>query len=159
MSDRQHLGNVPMGAPYAPPYVLPRAVAMPPPPPQPRAATTGIVALVAALVASVVAPLVVALAAYGIGSAGIDFVRLVSGPNLDWAALSPVRDIVLLAEVAGWAGTTAGIWALVQGIIAIATGAGRGQGIAAVVLAVGGPVIFAVAAVGALALGLAAAPY
>jgi len=58
--------------------------------------------------------------------------------------LSPVRGLVLWAEIGFWAGTALGIWALVQGIVAIASRRGRGPGIAAVLLAALGPVLFAV---------------
>ena len=41
------------------------------------------------------------------------------------ALLSPVRDLVLWAEIGFWAGTVLGIWALIQGIVAIATRRGQ----------------------------------
>ncbi len=72
------------------------------------------------------------------------------------ALLSPVRGLVLWAEIGFWAGTALGIWALAQGIVAIATKRGGGAGIAAVVLAALGPVVFGVA-VGAAVLGGVAA--
>lgn len=72
------------------------------------------------------------------------------------ALLSPVRGLVLWAEVGFWLGMALGLWALVQGIIAIATRAGRGAGIAAVILVIAGPFVYGVI-VGAAVLGGVAA--
>ena len=75
--------------------------------------------------------------------------------DFDWSILTPVRDWVLLGEIAFWAGTVLGTWALVQGIVAIVKDRGRGWGIAAVVLAVIGPIAFAVGVQALLAAGFA----
>ena len=72
------------------------------------------------------------------------------------ALLSPVRTLVLWAEIGFWAGTVLGIWALIQGIVAIATRRGRGQGIAAVVIAALGPIAYGVAVGIGETLGVAA---
>jgi hypothetical protein len=53
-----------------------------------------------------------------------------------------VRDLVLWAEIGFWTGTALGVAALVMGIIAIVTRRGRGFGIAAVIVAAVGPVIY-----------------
>lgn len=58
--------------------------------------------------------------------------------------LSPVRGLVLWAEIGYWIGTALGLAALVTGIAAIATRRGRAQGIAAVVIAAVGPFVFTV---------------
>ncbi|WP_336632549.1 MULTISPECIES: hypothetical protein [unclassified Microbacterium] len=58
--------------------------------------------------------------------------------------LSPVRGLVLWAEIGYWIGTGLGLAALVTGIAAIATRRGRAQGIAAVVIAAVGPFVFTV---------------
>jgi hypothetical protein len=78
------------------------------------------------------------------------------GADFDWSILTPVRDWVLMGEIAFWAGTAIGIWALVQGIVAIATRRGRGAGIAAVVIAAVGPLIFGAVVQGFLTAGFAA---
>ena len=54
----------------------------------------------------------------------------------DLSFLSPVREWVLLGEIAFWGGTVLGIWAIVQGIVAVAKRRGLGTGIAAIVVAV-----------------------
>ena len=117
----------------------------------------GVVALVPALVATVVAPVLGAVFAHPIG---IQLGKaLAMDPDFrptDLSVLSPVRDIVLFAEIGFWAGTALGIWALVQGIIAIATRRGRGAGIAAVVIAALGPVLYGVAVLVGYTTGIAA---
>ena len=67
-----------------------------------------------------------------------------------------MRDWVLMGEVSFWVGTAIGVWALVQGIIAIVKGRGRGAGIAAVVIAALGPIAFGAVVQGFLTAGLAA---
>lgn len=116
--------------------------------PAPASRGVGIVAFVLGLVAALVAPIVGAVAFFNIG-AGISSSSLSSleraDASVDWSILTPVREWVLLAEITFWAGTVLGIWALVQGIVAIARGRGRGWGITAIVLAVVGAVVFSVA--------------
>ncbi|QOC29143.1 hypothetical protein IC744_01500 [Microbacterium hominis] len=73
------------------------------------------------------------------------------------ALLSPVRGLVLWAEIGFWAGTVLGLWALVQGIVAITTRRGRGQGIAAVIVAAAGPILYGVAVTAAVIVGIVAA--
>jgi hypothetical protein len=115
----------------------------------------GVVALILAIVAAVIAPLAAAIAGFQIGVGTGDQLGTMSGSDVDWSILSPVREWVLLAEVSFWAGTVLGIWAIVQGIIAIAKRRGRGPGIAAVVVAVIGPLLYGVALWGFFAAGVA----
>lgn len=117
----------------------------------------GYVALVAGILALVGSSIVVAIAAYMIGTGAAS--ALVSNPpttEFDWDVLAPVRDWVFVAELSFWSGTILGLWALVQGIIAIVKNRGRGAGIAAVVLAAFAPVAFALALYIALTVGLTA---
>ncbi|WP_249353728.1 hypothetical protein [Microbacterium sp. 2FI] len=114
----------------------------------------GVVALLLSLVATLGAPVVAALAAFRIGlGAGREIALNPVDISLDWSVLTPVRDWVLLAEAAFWVGTVLGIWAIVQGIAAIVQRRGRGAGAAAVIIAVLGPIVFAVAVQIALASG------
>lgn len=123
------------------------------PPVPPAGPGLGRVALILALVAAVLVPIAAGFLAYeiGHGAAGVANISRFTGDLLP--LLTPVRDYVLWLEIAGWAGTAFGIWALVQGIVAIVKQRGRGAGIAALVLAVLGPIVFAVLAYGGLILG------
>ncbi|MCR2825557.1 hypothetical protein [Microbacterium sp. zg.Y909] len=146
----------PYGYP-AQPYAGPPAgpVGRPPlrEPQAPRPGTLGTVALVLALAAAVLASVIAAVACVRVGEVG--GAAILAGPasEFDFAYLAPARGSVLTAELSFWAGTVLGIWALVQGIVAIAQQRGRGQGIAAVVVAALGPVVFAVAVVIGLSAG------
>lgn len=150
----------PAPAGYVPPYVLPGAGAgavQSPFAPDPRSSTMGLIALFAALVAAIVAPIVAAVAGFNIGvGTGREIALLPSSTEFDWSVLSPVRDWVLLGEIAFWSGTLLGLGALIQGIAAIVVKAGRVQGIVAVVLAAIGPILFGVALQVALVAGFAA---
>lgn len=113
-------------------------------------------ALIAALGAAVLAPIGGAVAAFNIGLGTGQEIAL--GPmdiDFDWSVLTPVRDWVLLAEISFWTGTVLGVWAIVQGIIAVVTHRGRRAGIAAVAVAVLGAIIFGAAVQGFLTLGFA----
>ena len=99
----------------------------------------GLVALLLSLAAAVVAPIVGAIAAFQIGSGTWSWSSLETMDEnsfADLSFLSPVREWVLLGEIAFWGGTVLGIWAIVQGIVAIAKRRGLGTGIAAIVVAV-----------------------
>ena len=121
-----------------------------------RGAGPGIVAFVLALLATVGATVVGSIAGYGIGiGTGRSIALQPMDVDFDWSILSPVRDWVLLGEIAFWAGTVLGTWALVQGIVAIVKDRGRAWGIAAVILAVLGPIAFAVGVQALLAAGFA----
>ena len=142
---------------YAPPpqgygpYV-PSAAA----PPVRRGAGLGVVAFVLAVVAALGATVVGCLAGFNIGlGTGREIALRPMDIDFDWSILTPVREWVLWGEIAFWAGTVLGTWALVQGIIAIVKDRGRGWGVAAVVIAVIGPIAFAVGVQGFLAAGFA----
>lgn len=113
----------------------------------------GTIALVLSLLAAVVAPVIAGIAAFEIGRVLPRGVTTSTAEDL--SVLSPARDQVLWAELSFWIGTILGITAIVLGIIAIAKRRGRGTGIAAVVVAVLGAVIFFIVLVGALAAGSA----
>lgn len=114
----------------------------------------GTISLVLALLAAVVTPIVVGIAAFEIGRALPQGVTTTTTEDL--SVLSPARDQVLWAELSFWIGTILGIAAIVLGIVAIAKRRGRGTGIAAIVVAVLGAVIFFTVLVAALAAGGAA---
>ncbi|WP_349427969.1 hypothetical protein [Microbacterium sp. LWS13-1.2] len=126
-------------------------------PPARRSGVLGVVALALALVATVGASLVGAIASYRIGlGAGRQITAGALDTDFDWSILAPVRDWVLLGELSFWVGTALGIWALVQGVVAIVTPRGRGAGIAAVIVAALGPIIFGAVVQGFLTAGLTA---
>jgi hypothetical protein len=116
-----------------------------------------VVALVAGVVAGVAVPVVAAIAAWQIGfGAGVQLPLLSPEAGFSWAVLTPVRDWVLLGEAAFWVGTVLGIWALSQGIVAIAKARGRTAGIIAVILACLAPIFFGIAVQAGLSAGFAA---
>lgn len=127
-------------APYAAP---PGGTLLTPPPERPRGRTLGAVALVLSILAGLGASGVAGFAAFRVArGAGAEFVAR-GGQSVDWRLLSPVRDDVLVAEIAFWSGTVLGLAALILGIVAIARNLGRGPGIAAVVIAAIAPFVFA----------------
>lgn len=95
----------------------------------------GTVALILALAALIIPTIIAAVTGYTIGAElgerGIETL----GRTSDLSMLTKVRDSVLWAEIAFWLGTALGIWAIVQGFIAIGKRRGRGAGIAAVIIA------------------------
>lgn len=100
-------------------------------------------AFVVAMIATVGAGLAAAAAAFGIGlGTGREIAVRPVGGDFDWSILTPVRDWVLLAETAFWIGTALGVCALVQGVVALVKNRGRGWAIAAVVVAVAGPIVY-----------------
>jgi len=116
----------------------------------------GLVALVAGLLALVVPTIAVSIATYQIGlGAGQQIASAPMTVDFDWSVLAPVRDWVLLGEAAFWVGTVLGLWALIQGIVALVTDRGRGGGLAAVVLAIVAPIAFVIAFNVFIAMGLA----
>jgi len=145
----------PAGYPVAP--AAPSAIAYGAPAPVKRSGALGIVALALALVATIGASLTAAIASFNIGlGAGREISSRPFIGDFDWSVLTPVRDWVLMGEVSFWVGTAIGVWALVQGIIAVVKGRGRGAGIAAVVIAALGPIAFGAVVQGFLTAGLAA---
>ncbi|HYJ50062.1 MAG TPA: hypothetical protein VEX12_09105 [Microbacterium sp.] len=116
----------------------------------------GVVAFLLAVLAAVGATILGSIAAYRIGlGTGREIALRPLDIDFDWSILAPVREWVLVGEVAFWVGTVLGIWALVQGIVAIVKGRGRGWAVAAVVLAVLGPIAFATGVLGFLVAGFA----
>lgn len=142
--------QVPVGG-----YAVPAGGYQAPAVPQRQAPFLGVLALVFSLVAAIVTPIVAGFAAYEIGRRIPEAFEYVSDVDT-LAFLSPARDQVLWAELAFWAGTLLGIAAIVVGIIAIRRRQGRGQGIAALIVAVIAPMIFLVVLVTALSTGTAA---
>jgi hypothetical protein len=137
---------VPVGG-YAAPagtYAVPETAPRP-------SAVLGVVALVLSLVAAVVPAILVGISAFEIGRVLPQGVTTTTSDDL--SLLSPARDQVLWAELSFWLGTILGIAAIVLGIIAIAKKKGRGAGIAALVVAVVGVVLFFIVLVTALAAG------
>jgi hypothetical protein len=110
-----------------------------------RGAGLGVSAFVLALIAAVGASIAGAVAAFRIGDGtGRGIALQPTSTDFDWSILAPVREWVLLGEIAFWVGTVLGTWALVQGIVATVKNRGRGWGIAAIAVAVIGPVAFAI---------------
>lgn len=103
----------------------------------------GILALVIALVSLVVSSALGTIAGFEIGRVLGELDPQLTGVNTaDLSFLAPAREQVLLAEIGFWVGTVLGIWALVQGIIAIVRRRGRGAGIGAVVVSVLAPGVY-----------------
>lgn len=134
-------------------YSQPSGAYQAPEAPARKPGSLGVFALVLAIIAAVVAPIVAGIAGFEIG------VRIPSGIDTNapdfLATLSPARDQVLWAEITFWAGTVLGVAAIVLGIMAIARRRGRGKGIAALIVAAVGPVIFWVVLGVAIATGTA----
>lgn len=114
------------------------------------------IALIVAVLAIATA-VVAAVAAFQIGVGTGSQIRSPIAPT-DLGILTPVRNWVLMGEVAFWVGVALGLWAIVQGIVAVATGRGRGAGIGAIVVATLTPVVFVGAVAVALGAGLNAGP-
>lgn len=133
--------------PYAAPEATPR-----------KSGLLGVIALILSVVAAIATPIVAGIAGYEIGRRIPEAITRVnaSGGSDSLAFLSPARDQVLWAELSFWTGTILGIAAIVIGILAIVRKQGRGQGIAALIVSVLGPILFFVILVIALAAGGAA---
>ncbi|MEE6388221.1 hypothetical protein V3G71_05145 [Microbacterium paraoxydans] len=113
----------------------------------------GLLALGLSILAAVVMPIIGGVSAFEVGHR---IPQGFSGSTGDLGFLSPARDQVLWTELSFWAGTVLGIAAIVLGIIAIRRKQGRGAGIAALIVAVLGAIIFFVAVFTAFAVGGAA---
>lgn len=132
-----------MSSPFAAPYVAPATGTLLAPPPKTRKRRPlGAFALVAGILSMLVAPAVAGFAAFRVGRGAGARIVAQGGQNLDLRVLTPVRDLVLVVEIAFWSGTALGIAALVVGIIATARDRGRPMGIVAIVLATLGPLVF-----------------
>src|SRR5690606_7161852 len=126
----------PAAAAWAPPYAHPAArtprTSLDATTPARPTSPVGTIALVAGLLAAVVAPIAASVASWQIGvGVGAEQASRPASTQFDPLVFVPVRDWVLLGEVSFWLGTLFGVWALVQGIVAIAKKRGRGAGIAA----------------------------
>lgn len=146
----------PQGPTFAAPYAAPpRAPYVAPP--SAGGSALGIIALIVGLAALIIAPTIAAFAGYSVGvGLGDELALRQFSSDIDIRILAPVRDAVLWCEIAFWAGTVLGIWAVVQGIVAIVKRRGRGPGIAAVVAAALGPIAFLIVLYGFVWTGIAA---
>lgn len=141
--------QVPVGG-----YQSPAGSYQPPATEPKKSGVLGLVALILSIVAAVVTPIVAGIAGFEIGRripGGLD----TTAPDF-LSILSPARDQVLWAELSFWTGTILGITAIVIGILAIRKKQGRGTGIAALVVAVLGPIIFWVVVLVTVSTGTAA---
>jgi len=147
-----------MSSPFAPPHVAPAAGQLLTPPPLPKKRRPlGALALIAGIVATVLAPAVGGFAGYRVGHGAGPGLVAQQGQELDLRVFSPVRDLVLVVEIAFWSGTVLGIAALVVGIVATVRGSGRAMGIVAIVLAALGPIVFGVLVGAAVVTGIGTA--
>ncbi len=142
-------------APHAAPPV---GTLLAPPPSNRRGKPLGIWALVMALVAGVLASAVAGFVSFRIARGAGPALLSATPDTIDLRVLSPVRDLVLAGEIAFWVATVIGVAAVVTGIVATVRGAGRGAGIAAIVIGALGPVVFALFVAVALVGGVATLP-
>lgn len=151
--------SAPNGPVFAAPHVAPPVgTLLAPPPPRRRGRPLGTWALLLSIVATVLASAVGGFSAFRTARGAGPGLETVTSSTLDWRVLSPVRDIVLVGEIAFWAGTVIGVAALVLGIVATALGSGRGSGIAAIVVSAFGPLVFGGLVAAGLIAGLATMP-
>ncbi len=142
---------------YAAPHAAPAPGSIAAAAPARSSSTLGVIALIAALAAFVVASTVGAVSGYNIGlGVGHEIGARLSTVASDLSLLAPVRGWVLIAEIAFWAGTVLGVWALAQAIVALVKNRGRGAAVAAVTIAALGPVAFGVAVLLLVSAGLGA---
>lgn len=137
------------GAPA--PYAHPTS---PTPPARPVASTLGVTALLVAIAGVLISTVVAVITGATTGPMVLAALET-PGPDgsIDLGYLSPVRGWVLAGEIAFWTGTALGIWAIVQGGVALASRRGFGAGLAAIIVAAVGPVVFFVALTLALGVG------
>lgn len=154
-------GGYVQSVPGAPPVYLQPPATTPPPAPS---KALGTIALIVAVCAVALASVLSATTSFAAATGAVAHAGLTSTRSLEHlsddqtlALLSPVRGLVLWAEIGFWAGTVLGVWALIQGIVAIASRRGRGQGIGAVIVAAAGPIVYAVAVTLAVLAGVVAA--
>ncbi len=154
-----YVAVAPASAAFADAHSAPRPVAAPS---AVASRTIGVIALIVALVGIIAATLLSALTGFEAARGAVVHAGLSSTSSLEHlsddealALLSPVRGLVLWAEIGFWAGALLGVWAIVQGIVAIATRRGRGPGISAVVVAAVGPIVYGVAVTIAVFAGIA----
>ncbi len=150
------------GYPAAPGYPAATSPAYPATTPE-QSRTLGILALVLGFLAAVGATLLSAITGWAAAAGAMRHAVGLSPDSLEeltesqlLALLSPVRDLVLWSEIGFWAGTAMGIAAIVLGIVAIVTRRGRGFGIAALIVAVVGSIVYGVVVFFAVVGGIAA---
>jgi hypothetical protein len=131
----------PQVTPFEPPaYQPPPGYVLAPAVPPVRSRRLGVVAFIVAaalFVSTIVVSVIVGVGAvpFTVHSGGsFHYFLDANSSNATEAALA----VAALAQ--GILGTALGIWALVQGIVAVATRRGRGYGVAAIVLAALGPI-------------------
>lgn len=129
----------------------------------PRSAGLGIVALIVAIAAIIISTLLSAVTGFAATSGAMHHAVGISPEGLEnlsneqlLALLTPVRGLVLWTEIGFWLGTALGVWALIQGIVPIATARGRGAGIAATIVAATAPIFWWVAVIVAALAGVLA---
>ncbi|MGW9114388.1 hypothetical protein [Microbacterium sp. NPDC055683] len=147
----------PPTAPYAPQVDARYGTMLAAPQAAPASKAAGRVALLLSLLSLIGGAVVLAVCLFlvGVQSERSGFLETAAAEDPDWTLLAPVRDAVMTAEITWWVATALGIWALVQGIVAIARRRGRGAGIAAVVIAVLAPIVVGTIAFIGFAAGLA----
>ncbi|PZU49718.1 MAG: hypothetical protein DI566_01180 [Microbacterium sp.] len=125
--------------------------------------TLGLIAMIAGIAAIIISVALSAASSFASAEGAMRHAIGMSPEGLEnltedelLALLSPVRDLVLWAEIGFWLGTALGIWAIVQGIFAIVTRRGRGFGIGAVVIGALGPILWSVVVGFAIIIGIAA---
>ncbi|MEH3089742.1 MAG: hypothetical protein PGN24_09165 [Microbacterium arborescens] len=134
---------------FAAPYTLAARGALPEAPRPARRRRTGLLALTIAVVAGLSGIAVAVMVATRLGSSGA--LRAWIDSEGDLRSLTPVRDWILVGEVAFWTCGALGIASVVLAIVAIARRSGRATGITALVIALVSPV----AALGAAVVGVA----
>jgi hypothetical protein len=140
---------------FAAPYTAPAPGSFPGAPVERPSGALGLVALLLALAALLVPSIVAGIAGFQVGvGVGQQAPTAYLDTDFDLSLLSPVRDTVLVGEIAFWGGTVLGVWALVQGIVATVRGRNRGAGIGAIVVALVAAVAFAVVATFAFTAGV-----
>lgn len=151
--------SAPDGPVFAAPHVAPPVGTLLAPPPAPRRRRPlGTWALVLALCAGVLASAIAGFVAFRIARGAGPGLLAATPDTIDLRVLSPVRDLVLAGEITFWVATVVGVTSVVLGIVATVRGAGRGAGIAAIVIGVLGPIVFGLFVALALVGGVATLP-
>ena len=131
---------------FAAPYeqqVMPQLGAIVDGPAAPRSQKLGTIAFFLALAAAIIPAIIAGITAVPIGQTFAEAIANGVVPDgVEW--LSPVKSTVLVAELAFWFGTIAGIAAIIMGAIAMGQQRGRKMGLIAIIVAVAGPILYAV---------------
>lgn len=114
--------------------------------PQPRSKRLGKTAFWMGLFAAVIAPVLIGIGLSPIAPLLADRIAAGADPTTDLLWLSPVAGWELLAELALYAGTIAGLVAIIGGFVAAIQKRGRAWGVWGIVLGVIAPVIVAAVA-------------